>query len=149
MANVEMRIKLNVMNKKRERERESCSLDGGRGARTTSQREQTDRVAGRKEGRRVAQLLASFTVVVVVESIFCRNEEGDCKERKASFAEQLPLHCIAHVAKKLASETPIGWQEVDRLPTKAISQRTIRPLCHLLIINFLKVTDRFSYASRL
>jgi hypothetical protein len=58
-------------------------------------------------------------------------------------------NCIAHVAKKLASEIPIGWQEVDRLPTKAIRQRTIRPLCHLLIINFLKVTDRVSYASRL
>jgi hypothetical protein len=69
--------------------------------------------------------------------------------RKEKLPSLSSCHCIAHVAKKLASETPMGWQEVDRLPTKAIRQRTIRPLCDLLIINFLKVTDRFSYASRL
>jgi hypothetical protein len=50
---------------------EFCSLDGGRGARTTRENRQIELQEGRKEGRE----LLSFTVVVVVvvESIFCRN----------------------------------------------------------------------------
>jgi hypothetical protein len=119
---------------------------GRRERRTNNQREQTDRVAGRKEDS-----CSALQLWLWWSPSFAEMRKAIVRKEKLPSLSSCHCNCIAYVAKKLASETetPIGWQEVDRLPTKAIRQRTIRPLCHLLIINFFKVADMFSYASRL